>query len=281
LREDRLREIHALQHRLQECHIPNPPPRLSIYGQTYEFIKGRLVEVCDYLPQAAKRHWTQGRWAQSFAHMAQLHQVLDGLGWQITPPTVSNYASTSLLRLMLRATAEKIAAHSPSPEQAEALAMCQEAERLRSLIETRLEALNPKLPSQLIHGDFHLDNLLFDAQESVTHTLDFDFLGWRERVYEIAYALRAALPQLTDNLEGRLDAGLIGAWLRIYNEHSPKPLTPAELTALPYFLSLVLLYFIAQAGQQTDPQGQVLREGPYLELACYLVNYPDSLWERG
>ncbi|NJL93137.1 MAG: phosphotransferase [Anaerolineae bacterium] len=39
------------------------------------------------------------------------------------------------------------------------------------------------MPFQLVHGDYHLDNLLFSTDDQVRYTLDFDFTAWRERIF--------------------------------------------------------------------------------------------------
>jgi Ser/Thr protein kinase RdoA (MazF antagonist) len=275
----RLGDVHSLQRLLNQYQMATPRLRLSIYGHTYEWIEGRLVEVYDYLPEAEQRHWSTERWQGAFEHMGKLHAAFQQADVAVTPPLVSNYAPPRQLRLLLHLTLQQLEILPRSPEQKEGVAICKAAEQVRLQVEVQLETLRPHLPHQLVHGDFHLDNLLFDEQEHVRYTLDFDFTAWRERLYEIAYALRLALPQLTQNSECRLESSLVRGWLAIYDDSTLTPLTETERAALPYELALAALYFIAQACRTTDPLAQVLRESAYLELACFLVEHPSALLE--
>ncbi|NJL93136.1 MAG: hypothetical protein HC915_05120 [Anaerolineae bacterium] len=95
--------------------------------------------------------------------------------------------------------------------------------------------------------------------------------------FELAYALRLALPQLTDDADGILNTGRIRTWLDAYESEAPMPLTPIEHEMLPFQLALVALFFTADACRHRSPMWVVLREASYVELAIYLIEYPDVL----
>jgi Ser/Thr protein kinase RdoA (MazF antagonist) len=181
---------------------------------------------------------------------------------------------------MLSDTRARLGSHPHHENLKEARAICGEAQQLMDQIEAQLLRMEGQhLPRHLVHGDFHLGNLLFGEDDRVRYTLDFDFVAHRHRIYDIAYALRLAMPQLTDNPDCTLDSSLVRAWLDLYESRALHPLTDGERAFLGFQLAQVALFFIAEACRARDPVGQVLRESPYLELAMFLVRYPDSLFE--
>jgi Ser/Thr protein kinase RdoA (MazF antagonist) len=273
----RLEGIHHLLELLAREAVRTPHLCRTNSGKTYDFVQGMLVEIYDYLPEAHNRQWSVNRWRAAFAHMAQLHTAFNHIRLNLTPPLVSNYAPPNLLQAMLNETLKRLEALPSSPDQQEALAICREALRVLLKIEVGLFTLKGELPRHLVHGDYHLDNLLFDEDDQVKYTLDFDFVASRDRIFEIAYALRLALPQLTDNDRCYLDSHLVREWLEIYNNLTSYPLTDAERKFLPYYIAYVSLFYIADACRVEAPLTQVLRESPYLELACHLVAHPESL----
>ncbi|MFP4321589.1 MAG: phosphotransferase enzyme family protein [Anaerolineales bacterium] len=273
----RVRGVHRLLHHLAERGIATPLPRTTLRGETIASVMGYLVEVYDYLPEAANREWSPARWGAAFAHLGRLHRALARLEMPLAPPLVSNYAAPHHLQAMLLQTLSRLEALPPSPDQAEALAMLGEALRVAARIDMQRAKREAHLPRQLIHGDFHLDNLLFGADGDVRYTLDFDFAAVGERVFDVAYALRLALPQLTDNPDCMLSSQRVSAWLAAYDAGAPAPLSPDERAMLPYELAAIALYHIADACRVAYPLGQVLREVAYLELAVHLADYPDAL----
>jgi Ser/Thr protein kinase RdoA (MazF antagonist) len=58
-------------------------------------------------------------------------------------------------------------------------------------LEGRLESFHAKnLPEQLIHGDLHYDNVLYDPEnQQVTGLLDFEYCGFDWRAMELAICL--------------------------------------------------------------------------------------------
>ncbi len=273
----RVQGVHRLLGALHAAGLQTPLPRRTSRGESTAYVMGHLVEVYDYLPEAANRDWSNARWRAAFAHLGVLHTALSRLSMMLTPPLISNYAAPQHLQAMLTQTLARLEALPQDPDRAEALAMLAEALRVAARIEMYRVTQQPRLPQQLIHGDFHLDNLLFDANEQVCYTLDFDFAATGERIFDVAYALRLALPQLTDNPDCKLSSHRVRAWLAAYDAHAPAPLSPDERAMLPYELAAIALYHIADACRVAYPLGQVLRETSYLELACHLVAHPEAL----
>lgn len=272
----RVRDVHHILYRLSEWDINTPLPRMTRAGGTYAHFDSRLVEVFDYLPEEVNRRWCDNRWHASFQHLGHLHNALLSVGHDLTPPLVSNYARLELSFVMLGHTRARLEELPPSSNRREALAICDYAEVTLHKIAAFWDENHFNLPFQLIHGDFHLDNLLFDDADNVAYVIDFDFLGWRERVYELAYALRMALPQLTDNHDGMLNGDLVAQWLNAYNRAVQNPLTLDEYETLPYQMAQVALFYICDAGRLRNPLWRVLREAHYVELAGFLVDHPQS-----
>lgn len=275
---ERLRDVHQLLQRLNARGLLTSLPLPARNGESFVSVDQHWVELYNYLPEAGDRQWSAARWLAGFRHMQVLHQKLNEVAAHIVPPIVSNYVPPALALRLLEETQAKIAALPPSHNRPEALAICREALEVMEHVANYFAALEQALPVRLVHGDFHLSNLLFNAQNEVAYTLDFDFMGWRERLYEIAYALRLALPQLTDNSQHTLNLDLIRLWLNAYDDQNSDPLTPQERAALPYQLAQVALLYLTVGGiQQGNPLWVVLRESAYVELACYLVRNPQAL----
>lgn len=273
--EARLQDVHALLSRLngENCRTPNP--RLAKSGSTYGQFNGRFVEVYDYMPEHGNRRWTTDRWHAAFAHLGRLHMLLNAVtAPQFTPPHVCNYADATEMQQALAQTRAIVKTSLATHNRREALAILDECGRILAGV---ADVFDAKLPRQLVHGDYHLDNLLFDEADTVIYTLDFDFVAWRPRLYEIAYALRHSLPQLTDNPSCTLDSERIRTWLFAYDQHSPHPLTNEERQRLPIALAHVLIFFVAHAHRTANPLDCVLDQSPYIELAVFLLAHPIAL----
>lgn len=276
---ERIFDVHLLIQRLHDYGIPSAVPRRCTNGETYAIVEGHVVELYDYLPEEGNRRWSAARWQASFEHMGRLHRALSAIGFNILPPNRSNYATPRLAALMIEVTKSRIETLPGSRNKKEAMAICEEARQIVETICQYWEGVQGRLPNQLVHGDFHLDNLLFNKADQVKYTLDFDFVAWRERVYELAYAFRLALPQLTENADGMLNQTLINKWIEVYNEYAPHPLTPLERQALPYQMALVSLFHIGNSSRIGNPLWVVLREVNYVELARYLITCPNAFCE--
>lgn len=130
--------------------------------------------------------------------IARLHDTLtDVVPATLVPPRVSNYGTPGQLRRWTGNTRAMIERDAGESDAAEALARTREAQELLLALDPRWRETEAILPRQAIHGDYGGGNILFRGGE-IAAILDFDFLGVRKRVYELAYTtfrmLRRLLP---------------------------------------------------------------------------------------
>lgn len=96
----------------------------------------------------------------------------------------------------------------------------------------------------ICHGDLHWKNLLVDEQERVT-LIDWDYAGYGWRVYDLAALRRSLEPVINlEEAEKQHRLSLYGAYLRGYNQE--RPLSSAELAALPYFVAIRHIWIHAE-----------------------------------
>ncbi len=105
----------------------------------------------------------------------------------LVPAPVSNYGTPPQLLDWVGRTAKRIRKREAG-ERGPAPGICERAREVLEALCAEWGDAGRKLPGQLIHGDYGGQNLLFNG-DSLVAILDFDFLDWRERIYELAYTL--------------------------------------------------------------------------------------------
>lgn len=274
----RLATVHAVCTSLHAAGLPLPHILRARDGTTATRLADRLVEVVAYVPHThTADNW--GRGAAAFAMLARLHAALDTLPPGLVPPPYSSYATPDEAVGMLDETEAAFTALAARPRYAEAAAVRSTARALlRQLAEARC-AYGAHLPRGLAHGDYGGDNVLLDG-ERVVALLDFDFLGERERLADLAYALYWALerygsafPAMPSDVALARAAGLLAQ----YERHTARPLTPVERVALPLELARVPLYWVAEAGYlpadaaHAGPLDQTLRFARHVHRATQIA----------
>ncbi|ONI74203.1 hypothetical protein BWI15_12695 [Kribbella sp. ALI-6-A] len=137
---------------------------------------------------------------------------------------------------------------------------------------------HPALPTQLVHGDFWATNVHLSG-DRLTLLLDFDFLGDRPRIDDLALTLffvnehlgrHDATPPASPPLRQLVDS---------YDAALTNQLTEAERAALPHAIlrtPLTFLQDLAHLGPTSSPELNSLR-GPQYEWALSQLNNPTWL----
>jgi homoserine kinase type II len=253
--------------------MPVPEPLVGTEGYSILRLSGRLVEV-DPLVEHDAMADTWERYSAAFFLLARLHDTLtDVVPATLAPPRVSNYGTPPQLRCWTEKTRAMIELDAGEPDAAEALALTGQAQDLLRVIDSWWREAKAGLPRQPIHGDYGGGNVLFRGQEIVA-VLDFDFLGVRERVYELAYTtfwmLRRLMP---DASPAAYPWSAVRDLLGVYQQATQFPITSAEWEALPLEMARVPLYWVAEAGFTDDPVQSVLGIGPMLEITRWLLEH--------
>lgn len=277
----RLTAVHQVQARLCEAGLPVPDVLTTRGGASWIAVDGCPVEV---LADMGEGHEVDS-WADAAAVLAELgrfHGVARTLDARGLPPPVNPcYATPAEAQSLLTSGEAAFRAHAGEPGFPDAAAARARAAELLQWLRTVGRTSAGTLPRVLIHGDFVGRNVPL-AEGRVIAILDFDRLAVRDRVWDVAYTLMAALSRLLPDWRAGLGHGLgegnlaaVATLLASYDAASGWPLTPAERRALPLEMAMTPLYPIVTADE--DAVGETLRFAPHLPVARWLVDHADDV----
>jgi aminoglycoside phosphotransferase (APT) family kinase protein len=208
----------------------------------------------------------------------QLHTVLADLSDRATlpAPQVENYGLPQDLIAWIASAKQRLAQRQDA-EVSAGRAICDRAETLLQEIAQWWERVGQFLPSQLIHGDYGVGNLLF-AQGQIAAVVDWDFLACHERLFDLAYALF----WMCERLEATNDTRM-RVWPRVqelvahYQATAQQRLTLEERRALPIEMARVPLYWIAEAAWLSDPLTAILQRADQVAFAQWLLSHQPAI----
>ncbi len=248
---DRLTAVHHASHQLRAAGCPLPEVLRTRAGATWIWIEDRLAEVGEYVANDGPVDtWERGEAA--FATLARLHAALDDLDPRaVSPAPYSSYADPDTALLMLAETEQAFAALRGERGYAAAAVARRETQALLRDLAIERQCYGPTLARGLTHGDYGGDNVLI-RDDRVAAILDFDFLDERERIYDLAHALYWMLDRFGVAVDGApfAESALLKAarLLRRYQLVASRPLSTAELRALPFEMARIPLYPLVEAG---------------------------------
>lgn len=221
--EERLSDIHLAHETLEKGGVPSRRLVKTQAGQGWSRVGEWLLEVEEFIDHDADMDsWR--RLEMGLPWLGRVHDLLRPL--ELSPdgmraPAHNNIEHGGLLAAVQGGT-KRIRGWRPSLEEAR---LAEEAEELAVLVTGLEKHLVPRLPRQLVHGDFWDNNVLFRGRDVVL-VADLDFMGERPRIDDLALTLfytnsrftedqtseaRARrLRRLTDAYESRLEEGLSG-----------------------------------------------------------------------
>ena len=221
---ERLSELQRIRQTLQARGVPVPDLRLALDGSPWCIFGDCVLEVERYVDGAPMKSLEQLRLGMRM--LGQLHSLMADLEVNVPPPLANHLPE----ELALAATEDVIAlihTWGPTPQE----------ERYAEIAETLARTLPVMdLPRQPVHGDFWHNNVLF-REDALVAILDFDFMGMRPRVDDLALPLSYFFQfggQLADVRE------LIAA----YDSGATPPLSDDERRALPSAMARMALSFL-------------------------------------
>ncbi len=277
----RLQTLQTIKKQLHAAGFPVPQPLATPAGATLLRCANRLVEVEPFMEGGNEIHsWEYYRIA--FSMLGKLHDTLDAVVDRsaFVQPRASNYGTPQMLLRWTQRTATVLHRWLPTPMITQALQICAETHTLLLAMQDWWQHAGSQLPQQPIHGDYRIGNVLFDDRR-VLAILDLDFVAVRERVYDLAYSLYWMFRQLEP-------AHPPDAWsweqarrmLHGYNAATDRPLSPAEVRAIPLTLARVPLYWIAEAGFLPDPARAIAELADNVTAARWLLGHNDQVANR-
>ncbi len=239
--EARLADIQHVKRKLSAHGVPCPEAVTTRDGQPWMVFHGRLVEVEHYV----ERDGNMDSWERlemGLPILGRIHTILRDVkvSADARKPLFANHIEPhDALNRTLQGT-RRIREWNPSTAE---LQLADAAEELAHLVSSAERNLVAALRRQLVHGDFW-DNNVFFRDGHVVLVTDFDFMGERARIDDLALTLYfTCLKYPEDGLsEDRLWKlrGLVDA----YDSGLDDPLTSAERMALPLAIARQPLWSI-------------------------------------
>jgi Ser/Thr protein kinase RdoA (MazF antagonist) len=181
----RLSSIQLVRSRLAEGGLPLPETISTCDGAAFISFDGRVLEVERHISGQRMDGWD--RLLHGMGMLAQIHQTLQGVdaGAAGREAPYANYVAADRTLAWTRDAAARIGRDGGSPAE---LRLAQLAEKLALELQGAELERTAFLPRQLVHGDFWDNNVLFRDQQIVA-VLDFDFIGERARIDDVALIL--------------------------------------------------------------------------------------------
>ena len=226
----RVLALQIARGRLADEGVPVVGLMPSVAGRTWEHVEDRILEVEDWVDHDGQMN-TWERLRRGSPLLAAVHNIwadLD-LGADGEACDWANWIAPSQV-------AAKTAAAVETLNRWRLGDLAHDVEQLAAL--TRAEIA--PLPHQVVHGDFWDDNVYVRGEDIVAVT-DFDFLGRRPRIDDLALMLYFADEQPyfagSEYRSAEVRRADLAPLVTGYTHRLENPLTDAELTALPYALA--------------------------------------------
>lgn len=275
----RLGDIQRVRRHLASGGVPCSELITTRDGQPWIALDDRLVEVERYVERDAVMDSWERVWA-GLPSLGRIHALLRGVTVSTEgriPLFANHVAPQDALAQTLRGTG-RIRDWGPSPDE---LRLADAAEELARRLDTAELPFVPLLPRQLTHGDYW-DNNVFFRDGEVALVADFDFLGERARIDDLALTLyythgTFSKDYSSDDAPRRL-RGLVDAYERGLDD----PLSSAERAALPLAIARQPLWSIGGWIALLDDEGSARRHaaGMYAEVERSLqIVYEIETWQ--
>jgi Ser/Thr protein kinase RdoA (MazF antagonist) len=264
----RLGAVHHARNALRAGGVPCAPPVPTLQGAAWVSFEGRLVEVEAYVDHDAVMDSWQ-RVQAAMALLATTHDLLRHLevGEEGRRPRFANHLAPADVAASVRRGVERIRGWGPTPAERRLAAV---AEELAELVAQAEAGLADRLPRQPVHGDFWDDNVLFHRGRPVL-LADFDFMGERARIDDLALTLHCARCDLGAEGGPVEELARLRRLVAGYDAGLDLPLSAAERAALPVAMARQPLSSVGGWVARLDDQAAARRHaasvGPELAAA--------------
>ena len=207
-------------------------------GEPWTRCQDGLVEVEPFVTSTARMDILE-RVGAALPVLGRIHTVLSDVALEhdAATPVFSNYLGPDDLPRAVGAGTRRIRSWNPTAREAE---LADVADRLAAVVADLGERCGSRGRDQLVHGDFWDNNVLFRG-EAVSLVADFDFLGLRQRVEDLALTLYFVCLDIADLTE---DASALRALIAAYESGLDSPLSTQEREALPLAMARQPLWSI-------------------------------------
>ncbi len=265
---ERLDAIQQARAALLAGGVPCAPPVATLRGARWIRIQGRLVEVEAYVDHDAVMD-TWERVEVGMALLAQTHNLLRHLdvGEQGRKPRFANHLEPADVASSVRRGTERILGWGPTSAERRLATVAEELAEQVTQAETGVAS---RLPCQLVHGDFWDNNVLFRGGRPVL-LADFDFMGKRARIDDLALTLHCARCDLRGQAGPVEELARLRRLVASYDGGLDLSLSAAERAALPVAMARQPLSSIGGWVARLDDEAEARRHtasvGPGLAAA--------------
>jgi Ser/Thr protein kinase RdoA (MazF antagonist) len=226
----RLGAVHQARGALLAGGVPCAPLVATLQGAGWVNVEGRLVEAEAYVGHdAVMDSWK--RLETGMALLAQVHNRLRDLevGQEGRRPRFANHLASADVASSVRRGVQRIRGWELTPAERRLAAL---AEELAELVTQAEAGLIARLPRQLVHGDFWDNNVGFRGERPVL-VADFDFMGERARIDDLALTLHCARSDLDVGGGPAQERARLGRLVDSYDVGLDLRLSAGERAALP------------------------------------------------
>jgi Ser/Thr protein kinase RdoA (MazF antagonist) len=228
---------------------PVAPLRPASDGNGFVRAGDRLAEVEGYVPGGSPMNtWSALRAGMPW--LARLHDALAGMPVPQAARTapVANHVATGQVVELVETAGRSIADWGLGKHEQRYLSAA------RQLADKLAARETFDVPSQLVHGDFWDNNVFLEGDRLVLLT-DFDFLGVRPRVDDLALTLFFANEQAGRDDRSADRVAQLRHLADAYDGALEQPLSPQERADLPYAMARSPLTFLRDMAA-TGPAGR-------------------------
>jgi homoserine kinase type II len=276
----RLTSIQWVRSHLAASGLPFPTTILTHDGATWSRFDGRVLEVEHYVTGQRMTTWEQ--LLHGMKALGELHQSLKEVdaGAAAREAPYANYVAADRALAWTRESAARMREDGGSPSEVRLA-------RLAEQLALALQECNPdqtSLPRQLVHGDFWDNNVLFQDSKIVA-ILDFDFMGERARIDDLALILcyKFTTPRFRQQVRAQDRGGKLRELVDAYDAGLSDHLSALERAALPTALvrnvlpPFCNLWHVRNEAQYAKYVSQISAE---IEWSLELLNEL-AHWQRG
>ena len=269
---ERIEALHRARAELAAAKIPVVELMPSLTGATWHRCLDRVVEVERWIDHDGRMNtWPRLRTGCSL--LARVHNAwfeLD-LGHEGEACGWANWIAPADVMTLCESAARRLRRWGMG-------GLANDVVRL-----AELTAEVPALPTQVVHGDFW-DNNVYLRNSRIVAVTDFDFLGRRPRIDDLALLLYFADEQPYFDGAGPRDPQTRRAELaplvRAYADQLAMPLTPDEMAALPVSLARQPLWnygiWVAVDADENHARQESMSNAPAVTRALEIMAEPDA-----
>jgi Ser/Thr protein kinase RdoA (MazF antagonist) len=239
----RLEAIQQVRRVLADGGVPSAQLVPTRDGEPWTVIDGRLVEVEVFV----ERDENMDSWERlelGLPWLGRIHSLLRGV--QVNPegrtPLFANHVEPFDALEWTRRGARRVRGWGPSRAE---LRLVEAAEELARRVAAAERDVVSAVPRQMAHGDFW-DNNVFFREGRVVLVTDFDFMGERARIDDLALTLYYTNSTFSEDPVSAERAGRLRRLVDAYDRGLDEPLTSVERAALPLAIARQPLWWVGR-----------------------------------